>query len=1168
MKCKQFSLKLSLLLLSCIAICFEAQAQEANLKLHYAFDDVSGKTVPDKSGSGCDAQMVNSASVIKMGKCNVLSLGAGEGYLDMTAKAGAVLSKTTNFTISVYYRVDKSVDLSVHGNFLWVFSTLPTCWASNGVYTSYRLNAQHFAASLGGFEGERSLEKGKESIKGEWMHVLYRQTAKVGRLYVNGELVDTHTDVPLPSAMYKDEAPAYNWLGRPNFGGDAYLKNTLIADFKLYNVAVSNAKIAELAAKVEELNYEYMYGSQAGDFSSLIRYIEQYNNSLAAINPSDYPPLAITEFKAALAKAQDMVDGQQAVQSAINDCRTALTAAYQSFARSRNVVFNPSTRSEYNPVKGFKHPGAIHTQEDFDRIKRLLEEGYEPVVKGYERLRTNTVVKPTAQSVGTEIIMRGGGYGDNYGAAMWGAAEAYQNALLWKISGNRTNADNAVTILNNWARVCKKVTGNTNSALASGIYGHEFANAAELMRDYDGWKPEDFKSFQKWMLDVWYPHIISFQRTKWGQWAAGRPGHYWANWGLCNTLALMSIGVLCDDVFIYNQALSFYKYDQCGKFDDTRNPARDDMLAEFIGHLVPHVYEDPNGPLGYLGQMQESGRDMGHSLMCVGLAGDVCQVGWSQGDDLFALMNDRLIAGIEYVAYVNSIPDVNEITQEQEREYVYFHPYLKYDGALHTRNGGGRGGNRPIWGRFVGYYEGVRGVKLNYVHLWSDEIDGGGGQYGGNSGGFDHLGYTTLTGTRPLITPDQAPTQIIPTLFYDGETLKQNELGGLVNTYNDNHKTAAVPPGSLIKLIPTLPDGVTDTGNWTWESGETTKDLEITADNSGVYRVAYINEKGVKSEQVYTIAVQGDCQPEKVVPFITLNGAEVSDTIITVLAGSSLRLAIESFNYDTGWGAILWNNGAKTAAIEVMSIYSSQIYTAVYTNQCGRETKVNFHINVLNNKSIRKGNYYIKDVVTGKFLVNDGSDVPNFVDENDLTEASRIWTISKDGSRYKIISGLDNRFLKSGKFTADTYDGMRDTYILFGEEDENLYSIQNSSIEGAKYWTVNPDGTINGGGSSVLESYPFEIIPVGATGIDQIINGGISIYPNPVRDHLIIDLTQDNTSYTQFMLWSVDGRILKTISCQPGEKNIIQMSELVNGLYFGVLLNEEGKKQTIKIIKE
>ena len=59
-------------------------------------------------------------------------------------------------------------------------------------------------------------------------------------------------------------------------------------------------------------------------------------------------------------------------------------------------------------------------------------------------------------------------------------------------------------------------------------------------------------------------------------------------------------------------------------------------LNEFIGNLVPVVHDDERGPYGKLGQMQESGRDQGHSLMALGLAADICQVAWHQGDDLYS----------------------------------------------------------------------------------------------------------------------------------------------------------------------------------------------------------------------------------------------------------------------------------------------------------------------------------------------------------------------------------------------------------------------------------------------------------------------------------------------------------------------------------------------------
>ena len=89
--------------------------------------------------------------------------------------------------------------------------------------------------------------------------------------------------------------------------------------------------------------------------------------------------------------------------------------------------------------------------------------------------------------------------------------------------------------------------------------------------------------------------------------------------GIVQRLAVMSIGILCDDVFLYNQGLSFYKYDQVGTFVDPRtaNPILNDGLTEFIGNLVVTTQnsELETGAYGKLGQMQESGRDIGHAAM-------------------------------------------------------------------------------------------------------------------------------------------------------------------------------------------------------------------------------------------------------------------------------------------------------------------------------------------------------------------------------------------------------------------------------------------------------------------------------------------------------------------------------------------------------------------------
>lgn len=260
-----------------------------------------------------------------------------------------------------------------------------------------------------------------------------------------------------------------------------------------------------------------------------------------------------------------------------------------------------------------------------------------------------------------------------------------------------------------WANTCKGIGGDSNFALAGGLYGYEFAQAAELMRDYEGWKAKDFETFKRWMLDLWYPTIMRFQRSRndtWRNWrydathGGQRPGHYWSNWGLCNTLALMSVGILCDDVFIYNQAMSYYKYDQAELAkanypwpwapENTETDKYNGGLNEYIDNLVPHVaeYAGETGAYGKVGQMQETGRDQGHAQMAAGLAVDICQTAWNQGDDLYSYHDNRIAAGLEFQAAYN-------FDGRDDLPWVNYH-YTDCHSAWHQAwvQGGPNGGSR------------------------------------------------------------------------------------------------------------------------------------------------------------------------------------------------------------------------------------------------------------------------------------------------------------------------------------------------------------------------------------------------------------------------------------------------------------------------------------------
>ena len=408
-------------------LCLQLNAQDENLIMRFDFNNVSGNNVTDDV-SGITAKVKNSASIMEMGEYKVLDLGNNNGYLDMTEDAGKLLAKTGAYTISVYYYVDEKASLSGNGYFLWAFSTLEGCSSSAGNYMAYRLNLQRIASSTGGFTKETGFSVGEASPKGSWMHVAYTQQASTGKLYINGELKSTISNMPSNSTVFKTPPP-YCWIGRPHFGGDNYLKQTLVYDFRLYNKAISQTDVEKLSYKTSDLNEAYRFGSK-GNPTALKAAIQSAENILN--NPAGYLEDAIAELRGMVEYAKNVAEGNFS-QSYMDNTKDLLTSIMTTVKASKGVTLPTVTGlvGAYDENRGFKHPGGLHSQEDFDRIKRQLEEGNKKVTEAYQILKKADFAQPGIKSAPTEYVIRGGS-GENYMNAARGSTMAYQNALRWK----------------------------------------------------------------------------------------------------------------------------------------------------------------------------------------------------------------------------------------------------------------------------------------------------------------------------------------------------------------------------------------------------------------------------------------------------------------------------------------------------------------------------------------------------------------------------------------------------------------------------------------------------------------------------------------------------------------------------------------------------------------
>lgn len=950
----------------------DADYTNSSLRLHFDFNQANGKQVTDQVGGSITATAQSNANIVTMGTYKVLNLGAGTGYLDMTSATGNIFAQCDELTICTYYCVDDNADLSGNGRFLWTFSTSSACTQTAGKYHHYRLNVQRAETSTGGYGSAYGYERGSASEKGRWIHVAYTVKDGTCRLFIDGTEVGSVAGIPLNSTNFGSTAVPYCWLGRACFSGDNYLQNTQVYDFRIYDRALSAREIQQIGSERAALDYQYLHGSE-GNKTQLNAAIASAQTFLDGLNRSQYPQGAIDDFADLIAYARSVAASDKSSQVLCDRMQAQLNSARTALQAKQGQTFTlPSTTSDNVTERGFIHPGLLHTQADFDRVKAQLAAGNATVTAAYNQLVASQYAQSNAGAWPTETIVRGGGVGENYLNTCRGAAVAYQNALRWKIEGNRSCAQNAVNTLMNFARTTKYFGGDSNWALACGLQGYQFANAAELVRDFDGWSADDFEEFKQWMVNFWYNGNMQFLRYRNGTWEnPGKwwraPGHYWSNWPLCNALSVISIGVLCDDPFIYNQGMSFFKYDQCGTFVEPRtaDPIINDGLTEFLGNFVvtTATSAEETGAYGRLGQMNESGRDGGHVAMALGLAVDIAKTGWNQGDDLFAFMDHRLAAGIEFMAGQilsnANMPWTNYMYTSNAYAYTSTNAWTMTGYAMPAET-------RPYWATVIGLYESVKGVTMPlsdqvFTNYQPDPVN--------NitvSGNADHLGYSVLMNTFNTRTaPASAvPTELSPKMTYSGtlngynipfiereqerglvnssgKIAYHNELGAVVNNYWD--PTQAAPNGQTVTLEAILPSGESDTGNWRWDTGETTKTITVSTNQSHVYRVTYTNRNGVKSQQCFSIAANGDCLYTPASQTIYVGDTYVGDTEAEVDYGSAVTLSVWPTN---GTGTYLWSNGETTNVITLPYVTSGRDVYCVFTNYGGRKCVYTFHLSV------------------------------------------------------------------------------------------------------------------------------------------------------------------------------------------------------------------------------
>ena len=412
-------------------------------------------------------------------------------------------------------------------------------------------------------------------------------------------------------------------------------------------------------------------------------------------------------------------------------------------------------------ARTFVHPGLLHTEADFTRMRDKIAKGEQPWVTAWDALTKSGRAQLGRAPTPLETVIRGG-TGENFRAMVEDVQRAYEFALRWKVSGDTAYADAAVAYLNAWSSTMKTLTGNNDQILAAGLYGYQWANAGEIMRTYPGWAAADMARLQKLLLEQFYPWISGFLVNH----AGSKITNHWANWDLEAICGILSIGIFCDRSDLYNEAVAYYK---TGRGNGS------------LPHMVHYVHP------GQLGQWQESPRDPGHTTLGIGLAGLTCEMAWNQGDDLYGLWNNRFLAGAEYVAKSN-------LNDAQGQPYTL--PFTPYTTNKGTFTAVAAGINfRPCWEVVFNHYVNRKGLDAPYVTAKAASQRPEKLEWVGDMPGFGTLPYSRDPFAN-LIPPSGVVANVI-----NGQVLLSWWGSARAKSYNVKRASSASGPFATIASV-------------------------------------------------------------------------------------------------------------------------------------------------------------------------------------------------------------------------------------------------------------------------------------------------------------------------------------------------------------------------------
>lgn len=197
--------------------------------------------------------------------------------------------------------------------------------------------------------------------------------------------------------------------------------------------------------------------------------------------------------------------------------------------------------------------------------------------------------------------------------------DAYATALAYRLSGDDSYAEKAVSFLMAWANINQQYS-NYDGSLVMAYSGTGLIIAAELLSDYDGWPVSEKEKFYFWAENVYKKACDEIRGRK----------NNWADWGRLGSILTAS---LLDDRAEIRENIRLIKSDLFHKIADD-------------GHMPEEVRREANG--------------IWYTYFSLAPITAACWVAYQEeGVDLFHLEEEgkSLKKALDYLLYFSQNPD-------------------------------------------------------------------------------------------------------------------------------------------------------------------------------------------------------------------------------------------------------------------------------------------------------------------------------------------------------------------------------------------------------------------------------------------------------------------------------------------------------------------------------